>query len=59
MIVRVSALVVVVEVFVVVFLPFGRVTEGSICVRDADEAFRSFWIFGIAVWMVGFGKGVE
>jgi hypothetical protein len=43
----------------VVLLAFGGRTEGCVGFGDLDEALGGIWVGGVAVWMVGFGEGVE
>ena len=43
----------------IVGLAFGDVAEGGIGFGDLNEALRSTWVIGVAVWVVGFGEVVE
>jgi hypothetical protein len=37
----------------------GRAGEHVVGFADGDEACAGRWVVGVAVWVVGFGEGVE
>lgn len=43
----------------VVLLAFCGRAECCVGFGDLDEAFRGVGVGGVAVWVVGFGEGVE
>lgn len=43
----------------IVLLSFGWCGERCVGLGDEDEAFRGVGVGWVAVWMVGFGEGVE
>jgi len=47
-----------VEIAVVLLALRGR-AERCVGFGDLDEAFGGLWVRGVAVWVVGFGEGVE
>jgi hypothetical protein len=49
----------VMEDFAVVFGAFFGGGEDCVCFRDFYEAFARVGVRGVAVWVVGFGEGVE
>ena len=47
------------EDLAVIFLTRSGGAEDCVGFGDGDEAGGGCWVVGVAVWVVGFGEGIE